>query len=181
MLYHGSRFEVLRRGHTRDDDESGVHLAGRQAGTEDYRLQISIADLSTEILVMTRAPNTEAEWLRRTLVLKMGGNVFAKLLPWLDKGALELVQRVTGHRTTAVVLKHYFRPGREDFRAVLAQAMPKMLGHGSTKPTKEQMKELLCGSVASIIVVMSFKLLVRGSWWHRLIALVLSFLPSYVI
>jgi hypothetical protein len=56
---------------------------------------------------------------------------------------LELVQRVTGHRTTAVVLKHYFRPGREDFRAVLAQAMPKMLGHGSTKTTKEQMMELL--------------------------------------
>jgi integrase len=56
---------------------------------------------------------------------------------------LELVQRVTGHRTTAVVLKHYFRPGREDFRAVLAQAMPKMLGHGSTKSTKQQMKELL--------------------------------------
>ncbi len=56
---------------------------------------------------------------------------------------LELLQRVTGHRTTAVVLKHYFRPGREDFRAVLAQAMPRMLGHGSTQPTKEQMKELL--------------------------------------
>src|SRR5690606_37411536 len=29
---------------------------------------------------------------------------------------LELVQRVTGHRTVAVVLRHYFRPGREDFR-----------------------------------------------------------------
>ena len=51
-------------------------------------------------------------------------------------------QRVTGHQTTAVVLKHYFRPGREDFRAVLAQAMPKM-GQGSTTFTKEQMNELL--------------------------------------
>ncbi|HOY58443.1 MAG TPA: hypothetical protein PK640_09965 [Verrucomicrobiota bacterium] len=29
---------------------------------------------------------------------------------------LELVQRVTGHRTAEVVMKHYFRPGREDFR-----------------------------------------------------------------
>ena len=52
-------------------------------------------------------------------------------------------RRVTGHRTASVVLKHYFRPGREDFRAVLAQAMPKMLGHGETRSTKEQMKELL--------------------------------------
>ncbi len=44
-----------------------------------------------------------------------------------------------------MILKHYFRPGREDFRAVLAQAMPKMLGSGSTKSTKQQMKELLQG------------------------------------
>jgi hypothetical protein len=32
---------------------------------------------------------------------------------------LELVQRVTGHKTTDVVLKHYFRPGQEDFRQAL--------------------------------------------------------------
>lgn len=40
---------------------------------------------------------------------------------------LELVQRVTGHRTVAVVLKHYFRPGREDFRQHLLRAMPEIL------------------------------------------------------
>jgi hypothetical protein len=43
---------------------------------------------------------------------------------------LELVQRVTGHRTVEVVMKHYFRPGREDFRQVILKAMPKMLGEG---------------------------------------------------
>jgi hypothetical protein len=41
---------------------------------------------------------------------------------------IELVQRVTGHRTVEVVMKHYFRPGREDFRAAILRAMPKMLG-----------------------------------------------------
>jgi integrase len=40
---------------------------------------------------------------------------------------LELVQRVTGHRTVAVVMKHYFRPGREDFRQALNTAMPQFL------------------------------------------------------
>jgi hypothetical protein len=40
---------------------------------------------------------------------------------------LELVQRVTGHKTTDVVLKHYFRPGQEDFRLALEGAMPKLL------------------------------------------------------
>jgi integrase len=37
---------------------------------------------------------------------------------------LELVQRVTGHKTTDIVLKHYFRPGREEFRRTLENAMP---------------------------------------------------------
>jgi antitoxin (DNA-binding transcriptional repressor) of toxin-antitoxin stability system len=30
---------------------------------------------------------------------------------------LELVQMMTGHRTTDIALKHYFQPGREEFRA----------------------------------------------------------------
>jgi hypothetical protein len=45
---------------------------------------------------------------------------------------LELVQRVTGHKTTDVVSKHYFRPGQEDFRAALEGAMPKLLTGGET-------------------------------------------------
>jgi integrase len=44
---------------------------------------------------------------------------------------LEIVQRVTGHRTADVVLKHYFRPGREDFRETIMSAMPELL----TAPT----------------------------------------------
>jgi len=37
---------------------------------------------------------------------------------------IELVQRVTGHKTTDVVLKHYFRPGREAFRTAVLNALP---------------------------------------------------------
>ncbi len=40
---------------------------------------------------------------------------------------MELVRRVTGHATVDVVLRHYFRPGREDFKAALASAMPEVL------------------------------------------------------
>jgi len=47
---------------------------------------------------------------------------------------LELVQRVTGHKTVEVVLKHYFRPGREDFKQRILAAMPRLLsGPGDTK------------------------------------------------
>ncbi len=43
---------------------------------------------------------------------------------------LELVQRVTGHKTTEVVLKHYFRPGRDAFKKALENAMPALLTRG---------------------------------------------------
>jgi integrase len=57
---------------------------------------------------------------------------------------LELVQKVTGHRTTDIVLKHYFQPGREEFRRALQSAMPKLLTNGHKTP-KEQMLEILDG------------------------------------
>ncbi len=41
---------------------------------------------------------------------------------------LEIVQRVTGHRTAGIVMKHYFQPGREDFRRTLASRLPVLLG-----------------------------------------------------
>ena len=57
---------------------------------------------------------------------------------------LELVQKVTGHRTTDIVLKHYFQPGREEFRRALQSAMPKLLTNGHRTP-KEEMLEILAG------------------------------------
>jgi len=51
----------------------------------------------------------------------------------LSAGVPEMVvRRVTGHATADVVLKHYFRPGRAQFRATLAGALPKALTAGKT-------------------------------------------------
>jgi hypothetical protein len=50
---------------------------------------------------------------------------------------LELVQKVTGHKTTDVVLKHYFQPGRDAFRAALSAAMPALLTNGQKSPKDE--------------------------------------------
>src|ERR1017187_6394744 len=55
---------------------------------------------------------------------------------------LELVQKVTGHKTTDIVLKHYFQPGQEAFRQALQSAMPKLLTNGQKSP-KDEMKEVL--------------------------------------
>jgi integrase len=43
---------------------------------------------------------------------------------------MELVRRVTGHSTVEVVLKHYFRPKREEFRHALESSLPKALTGG---------------------------------------------------
>lgn len=60
---------------------------------------------------------------------------------------MELVRRVTGHTTVDVVLKHYFRPGREDFKRALQAAMPKMLTNGEKTP-KERALDILEGMTA---------------------------------
>ena len=44
---------------------------------------------------------------------------------------LEIVQKVTGHRTAGIVMKHYFQPGREEFRRTLAGKLPVLLGGGA--------------------------------------------------
>ena len=48
---------------------------------------------------------------------------------------LELVQKVTGHKTAEIVLKHYFQPGREAFRTAIQGMMPPMLGGGAPTVT----------------------------------------------
>ncbi|MFH0880321.1 MAG: tyrosine-type recombinase/integrase [Lentisphaerota bacterium] len=55
---------------------------------------------------------------------------------------MELVRRITGHTTVDVVLKHYFRPGREDFRRAMQSVMPKMLTKGEKSP-KEELLEIV--------------------------------------
>lgn len=43
---------------------------------------------------------------------------------------MEIVRKVTGHRTTEVVTKHYWRPEREQIRQAFAEKMPGLLTDG---------------------------------------------------
>jgi len=56
----------------------------------------------------------------------------------------ELVRRVTGHTAVDVVRKHYFKPGREEFRREFEKAMPRMLMNGA-KSRDEQLREIIDG------------------------------------
>jgi len=57
---------------------------------------------------------------------------------------MELVRRVTGHTTVEGVLKHFFRPGREQLRLAVQAAMPKLLTDGA-KSRDEQLREIVDG------------------------------------
>lgn len=63
------------------------------------------------------------------------------------KVPLELVQKVTGHKTTDIVLKHYFQPGREAFRQALQTAMPKLLMNGQMS-SREEIQNILAKTTA---------------------------------
>ncbi len=54
---------------------------------------------------------------------------------------MEVARLVTGHKTVEVVLKHYFKPGREHLRAVLGDKLPDVLTGGGRRS-----KALECGS-----------------------------------
>lgn len=60
---------------------------------------------------------------------------------------MELVRRVTGHTTVDVVLRNYFRPGREAFRDALAATMPPAL-------LGEAISEKKQGNMVSVAEVM---------------------------
>lgn len=65
--------------------------------------------------------------------------------------SIETVKRISGHRTVEVVTTHYFRPGQDQVRAALADALPALLTSGETedgeKPQapKEQVLEICKG------------------------------------
>lgn len=55
---------------------------------------------------------------------------------------MEFARLVTGHKTVEVVLKHYFKPGREHLRAVLGDKLPDVLTGGKKGP-----KQLAAGKM----------------------------------
>jgi integrase len=60
---------------------------------------------------------------------------------------MELVRRITGHATVDVVLKHYFRPGRAEFKREFERAMPGLLMTGA-KSRDEQLQDIAEGMTA---------------------------------
>lgn len=54
----------------------------------------------------------------------------------------ELVQKVTGHATASVVMKHYFKPHRAQLKKAIRSSMPNLLTDGTVTPV-ERAAEIL--------------------------------------
>lgn len=61
---------------------------------------------------------------------------------------MEIVRRVTGHRTADVVVKHYFQPGKAEFRQALESKLPALMGGTTEKALSE--KQLLLQRLKSM-------------------------------
>lgn len=113
----------------------------------------AIEALTGKPFVRTKGPDMHEKIRLLTRVSRPVGKLSASLYDWhalrttfvtlaLSAGVpLELVRRVTGHGTVAVVLEHYFRPDREQFKAALTNALPAVLT-GDTPTVAPHVQEL---------------------------------------
>jgi hypothetical protein len=118
--------------------------------------------LGKSFIIGAHGPGMKAAIARITRVTREHGQRAASVRDWhalrstfvtlaLAAGVpVELVRRVTGHATVETVLKHYFRPDREQFKQALAGAMPGILT-GSKPARLKPADELaaLAGKVAA--------------------------------
>jgi integrase len=108
----------------------------------------NIKGAMTEVTRVARGQGQRAASVRDWHALRVTWITFA-----LAAGVpMEIVRRVTGHATVDIVLKHYFRPDREQFRAVLQGALPKVLtgGKSEKKAKKKSSADTLADLVAKI-------------------------------
>ena len=108
----------------------------------------AIQDLIGKPFLRVQCPSIKAAVRRVTQTTREHGQRAASVRDWhalrstfvtlaLAAGVpVELVRRVTGHATVEIVLKHYFRPGRAEFKAALTGAMPAVLTGGKPKRLK---------------------------------------------
>ena len=140
-----------------------IHKATGRSKSEISHNLHAVEDMIGKPFVRSgQAPGAKAAVARLTRATREKGQRAASVRDWhtlratwvtlaLSAGVpMELVRRVTGHATVDVVLRHYFKPGREQFRAALAGALPAVLTGG--KPVKVKPAEelaALAGKVAA--------------------------------
>jgi integrase len=131
---------VESTGHAKSTVSMDLHTVQEMIGKPFLRVQEpSVKKAVRSVTQSKRAKGQRAASIRDWHALRA---TFVTLA--LTAGVpVELVRRVTGHATVEVVLKHYFRPDREQFRSALSGAMPKILiGEAGKKTPATELAEL---------------------------------------
>lgn len=119
-------------GTARASISNDLHTIEEWTGKKFIRSTVASTGIKSEMARMTRV--TRGQGQRAASVRDWHALRVTWITLALTAGVpMEIVRRVTGHATVDVVLKHYFRPDREQFRAVLKDALPKILTDGRRK------------------------------------------------
>jgi integrase len=109
-----------------------LHGVEAMTGKTFMRGNIKRPDIKAAMARLTRVPREHGQLAASTRDFHALRATFVTLA--LSAGVpVELVRRVTGHATVEIVLKHYFRPDRENFKAALTDAMPDVLTGRTTR------------------------------------------------
>jgi len=135
------------------------NATGCPKGTISYDLHAVEVLIGKPFVRSGQGPGVKVAIARLTRTERSRGKRSASVRDWhalrttfctlaLSAGVpIELVRRVTGHATLDVVLRHYFRPDRAQFKAALVKAMPTVL---TGKPVKLKPAEEMAVLVGKI-------------------------------
>jgi len=135
--------KVLAAAGFRDDETDGSEPVANEAAQEVNAPATALQKINEPTIYRGEIHADRKDGLRRASIRDFHSFRVTWVTLALTAGVpLELVQKVTGHQTAEIVLRHYFQPGREAFRQALQVAMPKLLTNGQKSP-KEEMVEIL--------------------------------------
>jgi len=124
-------------GQVRSGVSGDLHRAEKVSG-RTFMPKLGDGGLTAKISRVTRAGDPDEELMgraRRGSVLDWHALRVTWVTLALSAGVpMEVARLVTGHKTVEVVLKHYFKPGREHLRAVLGEKLPDVLTGGKAEP-----------------------------------------------
>jgi len=136
---HRTRMLDVFRRYCAGESIRQIEKAGFCKATVSNHLHTVQDMIGKPFIIGAQGPGMKADIDRITRVKREHGQKAASIRDWhalrstfvtlaLAAGVpVELVRRVTGHATVETVLKHYFRPDREQFKQALSGAMPGIL------------------------------------------------------
>ena len=127
--------ETRATGRARSTVSTDLHGTEALSGIRFMATGAAGEGMKSRVARLTRSENATGR-ARRASILDWHALRVTWVTLALSAGVpMEVCRLVTGHKTVEIVLRHYFKPGREHLRAVLGDKLPSVLtGNGSPTP-----------------------------------------------